>query len=139
MPKQNHHTDPIDPLAQGAVAVGRPATAREASAFDAMAALMDATEEALAPAAGTAPRLPLYQCHKRVRAVKIREVRGITSHKWLIVPEGPCLDSIPVTLVFVAMHSPQPGGYFVVYDDGYQSYSPAAAFEAGYTLIQDGE
>jgi hypothetical protein len=27
------------------------------------------------------------------------------------------------------------GGYFVVYDDGYTSYSPAAAFESGYSRI----
>jgi hypothetical protein len=30
---------------------------------------------------------------------------------------------------------PQPGGYFVVYKDGYKSFSPAKAFEEGYTRI----
>ena len=30
---------------------------------------------------------------------------------------------------------PGPGDYFVVYDDEYQSWSPAAAFEKGYTRI----
>lgn len=28
------------------------------------------------------------------------------------------------------------GGYYVVYEDGYESWSPAEAFEKGYTLIQ---
>jgi len=32
-------------------------------------------------------------------------------------------------------HNPQPGGYFVVYKDGYKSFSPAKAFEEGYTRI----
>ena len=31
-------------------------------------------------------------------------------------------------------HAPQVGGYYVVYDDGYKSFSPAKAFEEGYTL-----
>ena len=33
---------------------------------------------------------------------------------------------------FMDKHSPQVGGYYVVYKDGYKSYSPAQAFEEGY-------
>ncbi len=29
-------------------------------------------------------------------------------------------------------HKPEPGGWYVVYTDGYASYSPAKAFEDGY-------
>lgn len=32
-------------------------------------------------------------------------------------------------------HDPQKGGYYVVYEDGYVSFSPAEAFEGGYTRI----
>ena len=32
-------------------------------------------------------------------------------------------------------HKPKAGGYYVVYDDGYKSYSPAKAFEEGYVRI----
>ena len=35
----------------------------------------------------------------------------------------------------VSRYMPKPGDYFVVYDDGYESYSPAKAFEEGYTRI----
>lgn len=35
----------------------------------------------------------------------------------------------------IGKHGPQVGGYYVVYADGYISYSPAAAFEDGYRLI----
>ena len=27
------------------------------------------------------------------------------------------------------------GGYYVVYEDGYKSFSPAGAFESGYTPL----
>jgi hypothetical protein len=36
---------------------------------------------------------------------------------------------------FLEKHKPEVGGYFVQYADGYKSFSPAAAFEEGYTLI----
>lgn len=35
----------------------------------------------------------------------------------------------------MAKHKPVAGGYFVVYEDGYESFSPAKAFEEGYTRI----
>ena len=31
--------------------------------------------------------------------------------------------------------TPRVGGYYVVYADGYKSFSPATAFEEGYTKI----
>lgn len=34
-------------------------------------------------------------------------------------------------------HKPEVGGYYVVYKDGYKSFSPAAAFDEGYTLIAE--
>jgi hypothetical protein len=36
---------------------------------------------------------------------------------------------------FLLKHAPQPGGYYVIYKDGYKSFSPAEAFEAGYTRV----
>ena len=35
-------------------------------------------------------------------------------------------------------HKPHAGGYYVVYDDGYKSFSPAKAFEEGYRLLPRG-
>jgi len=32
-------------------------------------------------------------------------------------------------------HKPEVGGYYVVYADGYKSFSPAQAFEEGYTRV----
>ena len=36
---------------------------------------------------------------------------------------------------YMHKHKPEVGGYYVVYEDGYKSFSPAGAFESGYTLL----
>lgn len=36
---------------------------------------------------------------------------------------------------YMQKHQPRAGGYFVVYKDGYESWSPAEAFEEGYTRV----
>lgn len=43
--------------------------------------------------------------------------------------------SFSVPADYVVKHKPEPGGYYVVYDDGYKSFSPAKAFEEGYAKI----
>ncbi len=43
---------------------------------------------------------------------------------------------IDVSGAWMAKHEPQVGGYYVVYEDGYTSFSPADAFEKGYTKIE---
>lgn len=88
--------------------------------------------------------MPRYRCHKEVWALKIREVRQAPADHdranaggdWHLFPEdagyGPILvghDS------YYAKHKPEAGGYYVVYADGYKSYSPAKAFEEGYKEI----
>jgi hypothetical protein len=44
---------------------------------------------------------------------------------------------IEVDHLFMAKHNPSSGGYYVIYDDGYTSWSPAKSFEEGYTLIME--
>jgi hypothetical protein len=41
-----------------------------------------------------------------------------------------------VSADYIRKHNPQVGGYYIAYTDGYRSYSPAEAFEAGYTRIE---
>jgi hypothetical protein len=52
-----------------------------------------------------------------------------------IVAVDPGLSPIHVDGAYLLKHDPRPGGYFVEYADGYRSFSPAEAFEAGYTRI----
>jgi len=50
-----------------------------------------------------------------------------------ITPEEDGYATFPVSRKYVLKHNPQVGGYYVVYADGYKSWSPAQAFEEGYT------
>lgn len=53
----------------------------------------------------------------------------------MIIPEDPLYSPFSVDADYMAKHKPEIGGYFVQYDDGYSSFSPAKAFEEGYTLL----
>lgn len=75
--------------------------------------------------------LPLYQCHKHVRATKIEHIDVENGTIELKTAHGPIL----VTAAWFAKNQPKTGGYYVVYEDGYTSFSPAPAFESGYKLI----
>jgi hypothetical protein len=79
--------------------------------------------------------LPLYKCHKEVRAAKItgiesHESDGTGSHTMLFGEIG---GSKFLTDEWRERFKPEVGGYFVLYADGYTSFSPAEAFEDGYT------
>lgn len=81
-------------------------------------------------------KLPLYKCHKTVRAAKIKELRVRQSGIADVFVEG--MDSPLVQPSdWVERHQPRVGGYLVQYEGGYESYSPADAFENGYTRIEE--
>lgn len=89
--------------------------------------------------------LPRYKCHKEVWALKIaaitlktdRDPYGIDpfSYGAVITPADDGYAPLEVTAEYMIKHNPQVGGYYVQYQDGYKSYSPAETFEAGYTRI----
>jgi hypothetical protein len=81
----------------------------------------------------TQMEMPKYTCHKQVWALKIESVneRMDGSAKLCIEDEG--FASIEVNEAYMRKHQPEAGGYYVVYKDGYKSFSPADAFESGYT------
>lgn len=89
--------------------------------------------------------MPKYQSHKQVWALKIKNIvfdidlarkdDRETDGSAIITPEEDGYAPFSVNHAYVSKHKPQVGGYFVVYDDGYQSWSPAKAFEEGYTRI----
>lgn len=51
----------------------------------------------------------------------------------IITPEDEGFAPFAVGEEYMDKHNPQVGGYYVVYADGYKSWSPAQAFEEGYT------
>lgn len=85
--------------------------------------------------------MPKYRCHKTVHALKIKAVvqseatEECEGGSLKIIPEDEGYAAFSVPHEFITKHNPQAGGYFVVYDDGYKSFSPAKAFEDGYTRI----
>ncbi len=89
-----------------------------------------------------AAQMPRYQCHKKVWALKIKSVSLLDSNVGhesdgtaTITPEDDGYSPFTVSRDFVTKHRPVAGGYYVVYDDGYKSFSPAKAFEEGYTRL----
>jgi len=85
-------------------------------------------------------QLPVYRCHKEVHASKILEIKQSPPD---VVVEGGSYDivcehtTVTVPAAFIDEKRPQVGGYFVAYADDYVSYSPAKAFEDGYTILDD--
>ncbi|UCZ75334.1 hypothetical protein LHK94_20490 [Dickeya zeae] len=79
--------------------------------------------------------LPRYRCHKVIQAAKIIDVNLLDNGKSSLTLDGDIL--LFAERGYIEKHNPQPGGYFVLYEDGYQSYSPAGAFEAGYSRLPE--
>lgn len=93
--------------------------------------------------------LPQYLGHKKVWALKIKEVichadpdpkvsieEFVKTDKFegghlFFEEEG--YGPMPFDAAFYRKHNPEAGGYYVVYENGYKSWSPAKAFEDGYT------
>lgn len=87
----------------------------------------------------TSAHLDTYVCHKRVQAGKILFMAQDTVNDRLMLHIGSMANILPVPLEYLHRHKPEIGGYYVRYADGYASYSPAAPFEQGYTLVKEGQ
>lgn len=95
--------------------------------------------------------MPKYLCHKQVWALKIKTVAVHASGDTAVsdaefqasdafqgaqlIPVEDGYAPFHVSADWFRKHKPEAGGYYVVYEDGYKSYSPASAFESGYSLI----
>ena len=84
---------------------------------------------------GAEAELPRYRSHKEVWALKIAAIEFAEDGSAKIAP----VDSGYATLKTEAgyrtkFHGGEDDlGYYVVYKDGYKSWSPTVAFEEGYT------
>lgn len=77
--------------------------------------------------------LPRYRSHKIVWALKIKEITPSVPGRVMLEFEHP--DYAPKESSIINRPVPSAGWYFVVYEDGYHSFSPAETFEKGNTLI----
>ena len=80
--------------------------------------------------------MPRYQCFKEVWALKIKDI-VLTDTGATITPVEDNYAEFDVDRLYMEKHKPTIGGYYVVYEDGYTSFSPAQAFEGGYKLINE--
>lgn len=89
------------------------------------------------------PDLPRYRCHKVVEALKLADVRHHAGRLEL-VPDDPDYPPFQPPHGWLnryhgaGSYDPNKAdyGYYVVYEDGYASWSPSKAFEEGYTRIE---
>ena len=85
--------------------------------------------------------MPKYKCYKEVWALKIKSIdQGAwntekAEYNYVILPADEGFASFTVDQDYIDRHKPEVGGYYVVYVDGYKSFSPAEAFETGYTRL----
>lgn len=74
--------------------------------------------------------MPRYRSHKQVWAL---EIATVDLHKLTFRDAG--YAPIVCDATMFSRYTPVPGDFYVVYDDGYKSFSPAKAFKEGYTRI----
>lgn len=75
--------------------------------------------------------LPMYHCHKTVRAAPIVAVDVMLAQLTIELPDGTREMRYGRPGMF-AERVPEAGDYFVEYEGGYRSVSPRLAFLAGY-------
>jgi hypothetical protein len=82
--------------------------------------------------------LPKYKCHKEVHALKIAAVEFHDDGSAKIAPADEGYEPL---MTMPGWHDRFKGGdddrgYYVIYEDGYTSWSPSNVFEKGYTRIE---
>lgn len=87
--------------------------------------------------AQTAREMPRYKCHKEVWALKIAAIEIMQDKSAIIAPAEAGYGAFPTPARWAERFkgSEEDPGYYVVYADGYASWSPSKAFEEGYTRI----
>lgn len=82
-------------------------------------------------------QMPRYQCHKQVWALKIAAIEILDNGWAKIAPAEAGYAPFEARCDYRSkFHGDEADlGYYVVYEDGYASWSPSKAFEEGYTRI----
>lgn len=81
----------------------------------------------------TAREMPRYQSHKKVWALEIERVDPANGAGRVISFRDAGYAPTEIPEDTFARYQPGPGDFYVVYADGYQSFSPRKAFLDGYS------
>ena len=87
---------------------------------------------------GAYAEMPKYECHKVVHALKIGAIEFSENGSAKMAPaEGQGIAPMAIEGDYRSKFKgdEEDLGYYVVYKDGYKSWSPTKAFEEGYTRI----
>jgi len=84
---------------------------------------------------GCSSPMPKYKCYKEVHALAISNVEILGDGSAVLSFSEDSYGPRQVSRDYVKKHNPAAPGYFVVYSDGYESWSPADAFESGYERV----
>jgi len=79
--------------------------------------------------------MPKYQSKKQVWALHIKTLKRMSDGRGVIHPVEEGYAPFKVSADYMKKHEPYEGGVYVVYKDGYKSFSPANVFEEGNDLI----
>jgi hypothetical protein len=87
--------------------------------------------------------MPRYVCHKRVWALELEAIsepnyptaNNPTPARQLVFRDRGFAPIMASEEMF-SRYIPVPGDFYVVYNDGYKSFSPRKAFLEGYTKVQ---
>lgn len=81
--------------------------------------------------------MPRYRSHKEVWALKIAAIEFAEDGSAKIAPVDKGYGIVEVDANFKARFQGNENdlGYYVVYKDGYKSWSPTEAFDEGYTKV----
>lgn len=91
-------------------------------------------------AGAAAAQMPQYLSHKKVWALKIANVENdgtdsTTDENRLVRVRFEDATFAARTFSLRGKPTPEAGWYYIQYQGGYESFSPAKEFEEGYTLI----
>jgi len=81
--------------------------------------------------------MPRYKCHKEVHAVQIAAIEVHEDGSATIAPKDAGFATFKTAPKWADRFqgTDEDPGYYVVYSDGFASWSPSKAFESGYSRI----
>lgn len=102
--------------------------------------MLDSSDEAINAGAAAQTEMPRYISHKRVWALEIDTVgfADAAGNRMLTFRDKGYAKMRAPHEMF-SRYEPVAGDYYVVYADGYKSFSPRKAFLDGYTRESQGE
>lgn len=83
--------------------------------------------------------LPRWRCHKVVRGFQIAQMVPLEATTQMRLIDASGAFQVDVSNQYMMRYKPQVGDYYALYEDGYESLSPADAWTKGYAPIDESQ